>query len=831
MIKRMSIVLFFLLLFCSHSPAHSQERKNEPDLSKPFSPAALEDKTLQELWLLRNQIYAKHGKPFKIYELNAYFMGKGYRPDRNYSDSRLSQTELNNIELIRQKEEELLKKNYITDEKGTTVLNEKNVLNRFQFGTFSELQNRKLRTNGFFVGAAKHEQLFHVYEENDYLGVPNFITTDTVLQVYSVFFDFTLRHIEEEILSKKLTDLSRELLKHSKTIYKESKRGIIRQAAKANLAYFTVPYYFLTKDEKLIDKDVKSLVTEEVKLTERHENIAPPPILRSNKPDYDDDSMKSYWVDYSQFIPRGHYTRSETLKRYFMAALWFGLYPFHPEPGFEHELVQGLIATHLLYKKSYNGKRLLELWKDIYEPTAFYVGISDDLGPEDFKKAMDVIYGPDPAISDFADLERLKKVEAFLLDIFKEKTRIKSVFNGVSQGPRFMLMGQRYIPDSEVMQRLVKLKSLEPYVARAFPKGLDVMAAFGSKLSKSLMLTRYEDDWKEAFPEYPDELQKLINEFDGLKEADWRKNLYSSWIWSLKSLLELSSKHSYPFFMRNEAWSAKNLTTALASWSELRHHTILYAKQSFFGAECGGGGEEEWVWVPDPPKGYVEPNLEFYKRLRELLMSSKSGLEKRGMLDQELESLFGRFTESVTFLEGVTAKELKGESLTIQEYEQIRRFGSLIESLTFDIYRSQTGSEVTSWALVQGPDKRLPLIADVHTAYEFGSINVLEEGVGFANDIYVVVEIEGKLKLTKGAVFSYYEFKWPAADRLTDEKWQEVLDKGKQPPLPDWTDIFMTKEAPGEALPVYTPKREWDPPAPPKGSKPGWQLIYYDTGC
>jgi hypothetical protein len=41
-----------------------------------------------------------------------------------------------------------------------------------------------------------------------------------------------------------------------------------------------------------------------------------------------------------------------------------------------------------------------------------------------------------------------------------------------------------------------------------------------------------------------------------------------------------------------------------------------------------------------------------------------------------------------------------------------------------------------------------------------------------------------------GGVFSYYEFKWPMDDRLTDEAWQEMS------PLPDrpaWTGSFIVE--------------------------------------
>ena len=35
-----------------------------------------------------------------------------------------------------------------------------------------------------------------------------------------------------------------------------------------------------------------------------------------------------YTIDYSQFVPRGHYTRSEVLQKYFRTMMWYGLVPF-----------------------------------------------------------------------------------------------------------------------------------------------------------------------------------------------------------------------------------------------------------------------------------------------------------------------------------------------------------------------------------------------------------------------------------------------------------------------------------------------------------------------
>ena len=105
-----------------------------------------------------------------------------------------------------------------------------------------------------------------------------------------------------------------------------------------------------------------------------------------------------------------------------------------------------------------------------------------------------------------------------------------------------------------------------------------------------------------------------------------------------------------------------------------------------------------------------------------------------------------------------------------------------------------------NWDLVQGPDKSVAVVADIYTRNIQGcnKSGILHVATGNVNDIYVVVEIEGYLYLTKGSTFSYYEFPQPVGTRLTDEEWQEMIDKGKAPPIPKWMEdiILQTGEKP-----------------------------------
>src|SRR5205807_1650408 len=84
------------------------------------------------------------------------------------------------------------------------------------------------------------QQLFHVYENNDYLNLPSFVTTDSVLQVYHIFYDFTLRSVEEKSLLPALKRLTQGMLDASLETWRQVSDPKLKQAALKNVAYFGV---------------------------------------------------------------------------------------------------------------------------------------------------------------------------------------------------------------------------------------------------------------------------------------------------------------------------------------------------------------------------------------------------------------------------------------------------------------------------------------------------------------------------------------------------------------------------------------------------------------
>lgn len=631
-----------------------------------------------------------------------------------------------------------------------------NIENLKIFGEFSEEQLELLVKNNFVVNPTKKEQLFYIYEDNEYKDIPSFITTDSILQVYHIFYDYTLRTLENDKLIGLIKGMTEKSLVDVIDLYGKLKDGEVKDAQLKNIAYFSVAQLLLGNElPENIPKGSKEIALEELEKINTHSG-------------FEKSSLFPYDLDYSQFTVRGHYTRSEDFERYFKAMMWYGQAPFplyfaDGERNIEQTL-QALLITYSLYsdKENYNK------WENIYEPTNFFVGNSDDLNIYQYGELLFKIYGKNP---DLNKLNNEKKLDEFYKEADKlPEPKIKPKYTSVTTpaGKQFRFMGQRYVLDAEIIQELVKP------IERPIPSGLDVMGVLGSERAKEIQLSKEENQGWQA---YPKEFDRLRDKFERLSDKQWMGNMYQGWLWTLKGFLEPFGE-GYPSFMTNEAWVEKDLNTALGSWSELKHDTILYGKQS--GAEMGGAGFKEVV-------GYVEPNIEVYEKLLWLTKFSRKNLSARGLDIEGIDMKMEEFEKLLDFLISCSIKELKNEALTIEEYEYIQVYGGVLERLT----ASFAGDYLRWFEITSETDKNMAVIADFHTiapnSYSQGGY--MEAGVGPAYEIYVVVPIEGKLYLTRGAVFSYHEF---ISDmRLTDEKWQEMIKEDKQPNMPKWTNSFV----------------------------------------
>lgn len=647
----------------------------------------------------------------------------------------------------------------------------------------SDDQRSRLAADGFVVSPGVEKEFFTVYEKARYANVPIFVTSDSLLHVYHLLFDKTLRTAERSHFIPLLKGLNAALLASAQADYEALKSTEWEDAALRTLAFAGVGSKLLDPAVQVPDA-ASDLVGQELALVDAAAGMLPSPIF----PGLD------FGEDYTQYIPRGHYTLTDELKAYFKSMMWYGRMTFrlkteNPEVG-RAETRSALLLVHALRSAQVNGRPALEAWADLYNPTVFFVGRSDDLMVTQYGELMDVVYGAGAAAPDLADEAKL---EQFIEEANKlPPPRILGIVIAETQdveettkGLRFM--GQRFVPDAYIFRELIYRNVGTPDNRRGLPKGLDVMAAMGSDRAYAIL----EAEGDTAYANYPEQMVKVRSWVSGLTNEEWTETLYNTWLYTFRPLLAVPGQ-GYPAFMQTEAWLDKQLNTTLGSWTELKHDTILYAKQVY--AEMGeGGGPPE----PVKPRNYVEPVPQFYARLVALTAMTRTGLGSRGLLSDDDGNNLARLEELARSFQAMAEKELRGEALTEEEESIIRFYGGDLEHLTMAAAFNPEAEAEPGGHTYMEEEPQAAVIADVATDPAPGV--VLEEAVGRVDEIHAVVPVVDAggttyLQVAKGAVFSYYEFVWPMGDRLTDEKWRKMLDEGQTPPRPEWIGSFFTAE-------------------------------------
>lgn len=634
-----------------------------------------------------------------------------------------------------------------------------NIINRNQFLYLSPEEIRLIEMNGFVVRPQNgYDQIHDILRENEDQEIPNFITSDAALHAFHVCYDLALRQAEVYSFWDLLGNLTVTLLEDSIEQYDSAPQGDWKEAARRNMIYFTVAA-FLLDNTTTIHFDIVTEVSTALELINDAEVIT-------------DEWFMEYREDFTQFVPRGHYTRSETLSRYFLTMMWYGRVQFRLDAQYQGIPTQQAILISLALSGLVEGLETpisgYTLWDAIYEPTVFFVGSSDDLTPPEYLDLIHDVYGASPDWDVLQDDNLLSEFiqEAIALrdPMILGSPRGDLENENVTEGMR--LMGQRFIPDSYILGQLVYDKVGTALRPRLMPSGLDIMTVFGSERAYTLQ----EDE--KAYLNYESQMEKLRENVQNMTAEDWTQNLYYLWIYSLLPLLSTPAE-GYPFFMRTQAWIDKQLNTALASWTELRHDTILYAKQPYT--------VEAALPQFDPEThGYVEPVPQLYSRLSALCDLMLDGLGTRDLLSSIVSSKLNTLREFLLDLRAISIKELTGEPLNSTDWDVIKDAHWKLESVS---------SFPKDELITSDTDEFMSLVADVHT--DPNSQGVLEEAVGDPLIIIVAVPVDGQIVLTRGGTFSYYEFVHPMNDRLTDEAWREMLDSGTEPDFPEWTESFL----------------------------------------
>lgn len=628
----------------------------------------------------------------------------------------------------------------------------------------------KLVSNNFIVMDSGYSEFFDVYESNRYSQVPSFVTVDSMMHTYHLYFALLQRTTERDYLASMVKEMSRSMYETSLRQYDELKGSEWEQAAALNVGFFAVGVCLMGDEAAIqIPDEIKSAVNQELSYIEAADGI------------YDSALFEGEMEDYSQYKPRGYYEGEEALEQYFRAMMWYGRRNFSQK----NELTDraALLMTIALSNEAFPD------WEAVYTITSFFAGVSDDSGFYEYVPLIREAYGDGVDTRDLIGNETAFAVFHELTGELDPPAINSAVFmddNGetdkTQEAKGYRFMGQRFTLDEAIFTNLTysKVKENADGDKRMLPMAMDVPAVLGSDTAKKIL----EDNGAFEYQGYTENMEKLQDVVQNADDTLWKGSLYAGWLQTLCPLLEERGE-GYPSFMTNEEWRKKNLESFLGSYTELKHDTVLYSKQML--AEMGGGMEE----MDD--RGYVEPEPEIYHALSRLTKNTSEGMERFGILSANDKENLGKLGQLSDQLAEISIRELEGGSeVTDEDYELIRTFGGNLEHFWKEAVRDQTTEEY-----VDSREFPAALVVDIATDPN-GAI--LEEAIGGVSRISVVVPIDGKLRLAVGGTFSYYEFSVPIDSRMTDSEWRQKIgmelnddmeyEYGNEVEQPSWTESY-----------------------------------------
>jgi hypothetical protein len=610
----------------------------------------------------------------------------------------------------------------------------------------SALQAR-LASDGFAIdGSETSTHLAWLYLSlYPYGGRPVFVTTDAAYHQWHLVFDKILRDAEEQSLLPVLERFTLSMLDGTRAQADDLAGTAFADAADRAVQYFEAVATVLELDVG----PTGDLARAEVDLVMAHTFLGSSPTMGG-----DCSAHPGSCVDYSLMTPRGHYTRTEGLTRYFRAMSLLG------NAGAAIDDPDALLTAVMISRVLTTDEQRAADWATIYYPTAFLVGTADDYTPFEIGNvAVESVLGQATAAEQQAVLQRLLATIAASL-----AARRPVLINPENASVR--TMGVRFVFDSWVFDQLVYPSV--PDRMRVSP--LDLAAVFGSDWA----FQRQDEAGETGYTGYTDQIDTLRAATEARTIGDWSATVYDAWLYAIQPSL-LACGDAYPPFMRTDAWAAKSLQAGLGSYTELKHDTILYAKQ---------GLAEGDMEPPPVVTHWVEPDPVVFHRLAGLATLLRDGLTEMNLLPgspDEYGSDAATLDTLITVLErlgSIADQELAGTPISSDDNDFLGQIGGWFESI---LYGSATEGAI---------DDHGGLVADVFL--DASTDAALELGTGDFNPIYVVVpDGSGGWEIATGGVYAYYEFWQPRTDRLTDEAWWSWIEQGTLPDRPDWASEFL----------------------------------------
>ncbi|MCC6234506.1 MAG: DUF3160 domain-containing protein, partial [Verrucomicrobiales bacterium] len=576
----------------------------------------------------------------------------------------------------------------------------------------------RLARQGVF-DPADYATVGNCYYQLWYNDLPVFITTDSVLHAWHRTYSLILQEVEEAFLAAAVEEMLQRMSDRLGAVWEQAESGVLRDSVRDADFLLTVARSLLRGQLVSSPLGQDALVAATWKDIEAEQLKTVPDFMGHCRV-----------VDYSQFKVRGHYTRSELLGRYFRCVMWLGRIdlpvaggPFERCPGETRMASPRELGTALVLHELAQGSGALDRWREMDAVIGFLVGWNDSLT---FPQLEGVLAGAGiESLRDVADLAALERVQRLLEqgELGVQNIRSDAFFAPLNEGaprplPRSLLVfGQRFVPDSWVLSKVVfdsivwTENGVKMNIQRRVPSALDVaFAALGNNQAVPEILGRIGQRppaqgashtalFRDGLP-YQHNLAAARDVLDAQRPEAWNSTVPMGWMATLRELSPPTTGAEYPEVMRSKAWAMRTLNTQLASWTQYRHDTVLYAKQSYTS-----------IPLCYYPAGYVEPRPAFWGRLSQLASRTAEGIEGLRYPDQirgdSVLSLVSpaviqsnqvahlrRFAAMAETLRGMADKELRQQPFSADEELVIR---NLMQQVGWDPMGSGRTPRYSGW--------------------------------------------------------------------------------------------------------------------------------------
>jgi hypothetical protein len=655
--------------------------------------------------------------------------------------------------------------------------------------TLSGDEKSLIRQHGFVVSQRLQKQsigmhLLEIYHAD----LPVYISSDMILHAFHHSYNEILIMIEKQVLIPKVKELLKILHEYLPVMSgKYAAYPEIQVMLRDVDLYLTVP-------RKIFDPEVAAVFPSNADPVARYLNL-----IEAEQPaSVNIFSETSRDVDFSQFKVRGHYEGNPDLSAYFKAMIWLGrmeIYLLPPRavmiaPTFD-DIRRQIIDACLIEELSVNTDAKL-LYDEIEDMLSFFVGDQDNVTVDDIA-ALKTRTGIGLASDLIDSLAVVRFQDTLRIQPYAQQRILSQILMNDPMNPdsivpasAFLLFGQRFVIDSYVTGNVV-YDRVKAGKLRMLPSPLDILFSIGNDAAAQLLQSELIEYG------YAPQLAGLRYLIDAYGSEFWESTLYNGWLNVIRTLNPPQTRDKLPGFMKTAAWWQKSMNTQLASWTELRHDNLLYAKQSYTGGvTCSY------------PFAYVEPVPEFFEALGDLCNAAIGRITVTefpmpGFQEYLLDYLAG-FRTTMDTLTVIASKELEQVYLSAEEEGFLHRMLSEERVGCTSIYNGWYPG--LYFYNADGFLVSDQLVADYHTAPtdEFGNMIgwVAHAGTGPVDlAILVASRPDGTSMAFAGPVTGLYSYTTTNFTRLTDSEWQEIyLAEALRP---DWVNLYSADKN-GSAL-------------------------------